>query len=412
MSAGRSFPPLLALSLLATSVAAAGDVPAPQPARAGLDPARLGKLRAQLQAFVDGKQIAGAVALVGRRGHIGSVEVVGFRDLGTQTPMTADTVFRIASMTKMATAVAVMMLEDEGKLAVDDPVEKHLPEFRGQRMVASRNGDTVTFASPPRPITIKDLLTHTSGIRCDMPAGFADVGRKRDRSIAEVTIAHSQQPLEGPAGKVWKYCGAGFDILGRLVEVAAGKPYEAFLDERLFRPLGMKDTTFYPDADHLARQATLYKKEGEGLVPVERPPPATRETSRYVQAGGGLYSTAADQARLYQMLLDKGTAGGRRYLRPETVARMTKVYFSEGKTGFTPGLGMGLGLQVVMTPTEVTEKLSPGAFGHGGAYGTQGWIDPRKQMFFVLMIQRQGFGNGDASDVRKAFQAAAVAALK
>jgi CubicO group peptidase (beta-lactamase class C family) len=325
-------------------------------------------------------------------------------------------VFRIASMTKIATTVAVMMLEDEGKFSVDDPLEKHLPEFRGQLMVQSRNGNTVTLVPPPRPITIKDLLTHTSGMKCDLPPGFADLHSKRNRTLDEAVVAFSQQPLEYAPGTRWKYCGPGFDTLGRLVEVASGKSFEDFLDQRLFRPLGMTDTTFNPTAAQRARLAVLYKKEGEDLARGDRgqPPAAIPERVKYPTPSGGLYSTAADQARLYQMLLDRGTAHGRRILKEATVARMTTVHFSapkDVKVGFTPGLGMGLGVQVVMEPTGVTEMLSRGSFGHGGAFGTQGWMDPKREMFFILMVQRQGFGDGDALPMRKTVQSFGAAAV-
>jgi CubicO group peptidase (beta-lactamase class C family) len=409
------------LCLLASLAA----LPAPQaalsttradPAAAGLDGGRLAGLRAELQRYVDQHQMAGAVAMIGRHGRLGSVETVGFQDLEKRTPMRADTVFRIASMTKMATTVAVLMLEDEGKLSVDDPLEKHLPEFRGQPMVVSRNGDTVTLGRPPRPITIKDLLTHTSGMRCDLPPGFADLHRKRNRTLDEAVVAFSQQPLEYAPGTRWKYCGPGFDTLGRLVEVASGKSFEDFLAERIFRPLGMVDTTFNPSPAQRARLAVLYRKEGEGLARADRTPaPATPvERVKYPTPSGGLYSTAADQARLYQMLLDRGTANGRRLLKEATVAQMTTVHFSapkDVKVGFTPGLGMGLGVQVVMEPTGVTEMLSPGSFGHGGGFGTQGWMDPRRGMFFILMVQRQGFGDGDALPMRKTVQAIGAAAV-
>jgi CubicO group peptidase (beta-lactamase class C family) len=389
----------------------------PQPAAAGLDPARLAPLRSELQRYVDQHQMAGAVAVIGRRGHLGSIEAVGFQDLEKKTPLRADAVFRIASMTKIATTVAVMMLEDEGKFSVDDPLEKHLPEFRGQLLVQSRSGKNVTLVPAPRPITIKDLLTHTSGLRCDLPAGLGELRRKNNLTLAEAVMAISQQPLETPPGTVWKYCGAGFDTLGRLVEVASGKPFDQFLEERLFRVLHMTDTTFNATAAQRARMAVLYRKEGEGLARSDRGQPsqgpAPGERVKYPTPSGGLYSTAADQAKLYQMLLDRGTAGGRRLLKEETVAKMTRVHFSAPKgvkVGFTPGLGMGLGVQVVMEPTGVTEMLSPGTFGHGGAFGTQGWMDPRREMFFILMVQRQGFGDGDALPMRKTVQAVGAAA--
>jgi CubicO group peptidase (beta-lactamase class C family) len=410
------------LTLTLTLLLAAGGTPAwaqkvdkAQAKAAGLDPDRLAELRTELGKLVEARKIAGAVTLIAHRGKVGSLEAVGFRDLEAKVPMRTDSVFRIASMTKIVTALSVLMLSDEGKLTVDDPVEKHLPEFRGLKMVSKREGDTVTLADPPRKITIKDLMTHTSGMRCQAPAGFADVGAKKNRTLAEAVVAYSQQPLDGPPGVAWKYCGTAFDTLGRVAEAVAGQPLEDFMAARLFRPLGMKDTTFRPTRAQLARLAVNYKKEGQAadagvVVRSDNQGPAPTDVIRYISPGGGLFSTAGDYARLMQVLLDGGRAGGRRYLKPETVAELTKVHFKE-KAGFSPGLGMGLGVQVVMTPTEVTESLGVGSFGHGGAFGTQAWADPTTDTIYVLMIQRQGFGNGDQADVRRVFQRIGASAI-
>lgn len=425
----RGLPFAVSALLLLAGTSVSAQSLRPQPDKAGLDPGKLPALRAELQKFVDDGQIAGAVTIIGRRGQVGSLETVGFRDREANVPMKADTVFRIASMTKVATAVAVMMLEEAGKLSVDDPVEKHLPEFRGLKLLqkvtpAPKPADKPAeelfkLVDPPRKITIKDLMTHTSGMRCQNPPGFADVGQKKNRPLSEAVIAFSQQPLEGPPGEAWKYCGTAFETVGRVIEVASGKSYEAFLVERLFRPLGMKDTTFRLSPAQRKRLAVNYKKESEApgakVVRSDSQGPGPENPVVYTSPGGGLYSTAGDYAALMQMLLDKGKARGRQLLKPDTVAKLTAVHFKPpapgAKVGFSAGLGMGLGVQVVMTPTEVTEALSPGSFGHGGAHGTQAWADPVTGAYYVLMIQRQGFGNGDMSDVRRAFQKLGAAAL-
>jgi CubicO group peptidase (beta-lactamase class C family) len=362
------------------------------------------------------------VTVIGGRGQAPSAFhtlAVGYADVDKKTALPPDAIFRIASMTKIATAVGVMILVDDGKLSVDDPVEKHLPEFRGQKLIEKREGKTITLVDPARPITIKDLLTHTSGMPCSPPPGFGQLYRDKDRTLAEGVVGFSQQPLETPPGTKWRYCSTAYDTIGRVIEVAAGKPYEVFMAERLFTPLGMKDTTYRPTAQQRARLATLYKKEGEGadahIARAENqgvPGPPAGDRIVYPSPSGGLYTTARDYALLAQMLLEGGSVRGRRILRPETLAQMTSVHFTyKEKVGFTPGLGMGLGVQVVMTPTEVTEALAPGSFGHGGAYGTQAWIDPKTGVFYVLMIQRQGFGNGDQSDVRRVFQKLGAAAV-
>ncbi|HEY1379051.1 MAG TPA: serine hydrolase domain-containing protein, partial [Gemmataceae bacterium] len=200
----------------------------------------LGQIRPRMQAFVDQGEIAGAVTVVGRRDGILSIEAVGYQDLAAHRPMPKDALFKIASMTKPITAIGIMMLADDGKLSVEDAVEKHLPEFRGQMLVAGRDKDagTVTLKKPARPITVRDLLTHTSGLP-GWPPGLADVYTKRNRSLAEGVLAISQRPLEFEPGSKWAYCNQGIDTLGRIIEVVSGQSYEDFLRTRLFEPLGM-----------------------------------------------------------------------------------------------------------------------------------------------------------------------------
>jgi CubicO group peptidase (beta-lactamase class C family) len=371
----------------------------------------LSKIRGEFQDYVERRQTSGTVTLVAHKGKVVSLEAVGWQDLEAKTPMKPDSIFQIASMTKPITAMGIAMLEEEGKLSIDDPVEKHLPEFRGQQIIQKREGATITLGKPSRPITIKDLLTHTSGLRGGFPAGFGDLYSKRNRTLAEATIAISQWPLEFEPGTKWAYCNTGIDTLGRIIEVCSGKSYEAFLDERLFRPLGMKDTFFYPTPEQKARVATLYKKDKDGLARSDNFL-GDAVNGKFPLPAGGLFSTAPDLAKLYQMLLDRGTAGGHRYLSEATLEKMTRNHTGELRAGFTDGIVMGLGFQIVGKPVGVTEMLSPGTYGHGGAFGTQGWIDPGHQTIYILMVQRTGFPNGDASDLRKSLQSIAAAALK
>jgi CubicO group peptidase (beta-lactamase class C family) len=376
----------------------------------GLDPSKLSLIRGRMQEFVDRHEAGGIVTLVARHGEIAHLEAVGFRDLEARDPMRPGTLFRIASMTKPVTACAIQMLFEEGKLSIEDPVEKHLPEFKGQLLVRSKTREETVLVKPPRPITIRDLLTHTSGLPGGPPPGLSDLYARRHRTLAEAVIAYSQMPLDFPPGTKWAYCNAGIDTLGRIVEVASGTSYEEFLANRLFRPLGMKDTFFYPTLERLKVTAVIYKKRGEGLVrsdnfigdPVD---------GKFPLPAGGLYSTAADLARFYQMMLNRGTLDGRRYLSEASVEQMTQNHTGELRAGFTDGIVMGLGWQVVGRPTGVTAMLSPGSYGHGGAFGTQGWLDPRRGMMMILLVQRSGFPNGDASDLRQSLQELAVAAL-
>jgi CubicO group peptidase (beta-lactamase class C family) len=393
--------PLLLLLACPPLLAAVG------PPAAAQDDALSSRVRDRMQGFVDHKQIAGAVALVGTAERVVCLEAVGNRVVGGD-PMHHNTLFRIASMTKPITAIGVMMLADEGKLSLDDPVERHLPEFRGQMLVASRSGDTVELKKPPRPITLRDLLTHTSGLPGSPPPGLSDLYAKRNHTLSEAVMAFSQRPLDFEPGTRWAYCNTGIDTLGRVIEVVSGQPYEEFLKTRLFGPLGMKDTTFYPNDEQLKRAAMTYDSKGGALIPVPASVIGPPKGAEYPIPAGGLYSTAPDLATLYQMMLQRGVFEGRRYLSESAVAEMTRVQTGELKTGFSDGMGFGLGWGVVREPTGVTEALSPGSYGHGGAFGTQAWIDPKKGRFVVLMIQRVGLPNSDASDMRRELQKAAL----
>ncbi len=379
----------------------------PRLAQADDAAAKSAAIRAKMQSFVDSADIAGAVTVVGNANGILSLETVGFQNLEKKQPMPKDAVFRIMSMTKPITAMAIMMLVDEGKLSIDDPVEKHLPEFKGQMLVAQKDKDTVTLKKPSRPITIKDLLTHTSGLPV-MPSGILDIYGDRYRTMGERVIALSQRPLEFEPGSKWSYCNTGIETLGRIIEVVSGQPYEQFLDERIFKPLGMVDTTFYPNEKQMERAAAVYDKKDGKLVPPAAVPVKPIKGVRAPGPAGGLYSTGADLARLYQAMLNGGKAKEVVLLSPKSFQEMTKVHTGDLKAGFVPGSGWGLGVGIVVQPTGITEMLSPGTYGHGGAYGTQAWIDPQKQRFYVLLIQRTGLPNSDASPMRKEFQAAAA----
>jgi CubicO group peptidase (beta-lactamase class C family) len=298
-------------------------------------------------------------------------------------------------------------LQEEGKLSINHPVEKHLPEFKGRTLLDSRTKDGATLKRPACAITIRDLLTHTSGLNTDIP----DLGR--ELTLAERVLFYSQQPLLFEPGSKWQYSNPGINTLGRIVEVVAKKPFAVFMEERLFQPLAMKDTTFWPTSRQARRLAKSYGPgpDGKGLS----------ETNLYFFRGeltdrsrtplpaGGLFSTAVDVAKFYQMMLDGGVAGGKRLLKEETVKLMTTTQTGDIKTGFVDGMSWGLGFQVVKEPMGVTAMLAPGTFGHGGAYGTQSWADPKTRSVYILMIQRARMGNSDGSEMRRAFQEAAAA---
>lgn len=402
---------LLLPSALAVCFFLPSAAPAQQP-RAEFDPAKLQEIPKRMKKFVDDGDLAGVVTVVGSSKGVAGEEAVGLLRLEGSEPMPKDALFRIASMTKPITAIGIMMLADEGKLSVDDPVEKYLPEFRGQMLVAERTADAVTLKKPARPVRIRDLLTHTSGLAGQYPAGLADVYTKRNRTLSETTIAISQTPLQFEPGSKWSYCNPGIDTLGRVIEVVSGQSYEDFLQKRLFGPLQMTQTTFHPSPEQLKHLAVTYDKKDGKLTPAPNTLIDYKKDSKHPIPAGGLFSTGSDLAKLYAMMLNKGTRGNTRFLSEKAVEEMTKVQTGDLKAGFVDGMGFGYGWGVVREPKGVTAMLSPGSYGHGGAFGTQAWIDPKQDVFVILLIQRTGLPNADGSKMREEFQTLAVAALK
>ena len=359
-------------------------------------------VRVAMNGFVADNIIAGSVTAVADKSMMLSLETTGFADLEKKTTMPPNAMFWIASMTKPMAAVCVLQLQEAGKLSIDDPVEKHLPEFAGQWMIESRAKGTLTLKKPTRGITIRDLLTHTSGL--------ANTNSPRPEStLAELVMSYSKTPLQFEPGSRWSYSNAGINTLGRIVEAVSGTPFAEFLQAHVLNPCGMKDTTFWPTPAQAKRIATSYRPGRDGQL--ERTEVyflkgglSNRKRTPY--PAGGLYSTATDVVRFYQMMLNGGTFKGQRVLKKETAALMTRTQTGDIKTGFVDGMSWGLGFQVVKTPQGVTASLSAGTYGHGGAYATQSWADPKTGRIVVLMIQRAGFRNGDNSPVRKAFQEA------
>ncbi len=378
-------------------------------ASTGMDPVKLLEIPKRMQKFVDEEVISGSVTLVARHGEIASLEAVGYSDLATKKPMRKDDLFWIASMTKPITSTAILILQDEGKLSVDDPVEKYLPEFKGQWLIAEKTANEERLKRPERKVMLHDLLTHTSGLS-DVTA------RRPDATLAELAMGYSQTPLMFAPGSKWQYSNQGMNTLGRIVEVVSGQKYQDFLQQRLFKPLGMKDTTFYPTAGQIKRLAKSYGPgaNGHGLAETELyhlGGALLASRTRTPIPAGGLFSTAQDLVRFYQMMLNGGTYHGKRYVSEAAVKQMTSVQTGDLKTGFTDGNAWGLGWCLVRQPQGVSAMLSPGTFGHGGAYGTQAWIDPRKDAIFLMLIQRAKLPNSDASDMRREFQDAAVKAI-
>jgi len=372
-------------------------------------PAPAEAVRASLAPFVASGDIAGAVAVVGDSAGVIAFEALGKRDLAAGDAMPKDALFRIASMTKPVTALTVMQLVEAGKVDLDAPVARYLPEFRDMPLVKERAGTRVVLDKPARQPTVRDLMRHTSGLPGGYPKGLEKLYERRDLPLSVSSLALAQRPLEFEPGSKWAYCNPGIDTLGRLAEVVSGTRFEDLLRDRILLPLGMKDTSFYPSAESLKRLATNYDKKNGNLVPVGTPLMGPPQGALFPVPAGGLYSTGADLARLYRAMLAGGELDGARVISAASLAEMTRLQTGDLPCGFVDGMGFGLGWARVREPKGVTAMLSPGTYGHGGAFGTQAWIDPGRGLFIVLLIQRTGLGNGDASPMREALQKAAVA---
>jgi CubicO group peptidase (beta-lactamase class C family) len=353
--------------------------------RSGVETARLSQISARMKAFVDRGEIPGAVTLVLHNGALVHHEAVGWQDIDRKRPMRPDTIFQIMSMTKPITGVAIMMLAEEGRLTLSDPIAKHLPEFRGLSM---KDG-----SKPKRQITVRDLMSHTSGMPTMPPEHMKDFYSTLDLPLADAVKEFARQPLEFEPGTKWQYSNPGLATLGRIVEIAADQPYDLFLEQRVFRPLGMKDTFVFPSADKLDRIAMVYayrdgKLQRAGRETLGGDPWQYRKGAKYTGPEFSLYSTAPDLAHFYQMMANGGSYQGRRYLSRASVEMMTKVHTGDLQAGHNPGTAFGLTWEVVKDQTGSLALLSPGTFKHGGAFGTHGWIDPEKKVVGVFLIQR------------------------
>lgn len=361
--------------------------------KSGLDPAALARIPKRMQELVDQGQLAGAVTLVQRHGVSAGIEAVGWADIEAKKPMRADTIFQIMSMTKPFVGTSIMMLADEGKLSISDPVEKHLPEFRGQLLTASRNADGSTLVKKPaRPITIFDLMTHTSGMSYLPPAGIAELNQRMNYKLADAVLLYSQMPLEFEPGSKWQYSNLGIAILGRIIEVRSAMAFEKFLETRIFTPLGMKDSHIFLPAEKHSRLAAIYRKTATGMekaggTMLGGDSMNYRKGAVYSAPEWGLYSTAADLAAFYQMLLNGGVVNGKRIISKAAINLMTSKQTGELRSGHMPFTAFGLTWEVIDDPRGELAYLSTGTFGHGGAFGTHGWVDRKKDIVGVYLVQ-------------------------
>lgn len=382
-----------------TASASAWALAGASPEKTALNAELLARIPARLKQFVDKGSIPGAVTLLQRHGTLAQLEAVGYQDLEEKKPMRTDTIFRIASMTKPVTSAGVLILMEEGKLALNDPIEKYLPDFRGQWMVTGRDGTkSMELRHPARPETLRDAMTHTSGMYSMPPETLEDAFARSNKTLAEFMTLASQKPLEFEPGTKWQYSNYGIAALGRTIEVVTGQPYEKFMAERIFQPLGMKDSFFFPPEEKKSRLGPIYLFDKGKLV--RSPWELMGNGARYPYPEGGMSSTASDLAAFYQMMLDGGTYRGHRILSRASVEVMTEVH-----TGNLP-VSWGLGWSVVKDAAGTLPLTSLGTFSHGGAFGTYGWIDPKKGIVGVFLVQRPG-----ANDERNAFVQMAGAAV-
>lgn len=392
----------LALALLSAGLNGQG-LPAAKPEEVGLSAARLERVDAFLRDAVEKDRAAGIVALVVRRGKVAYAGAVGMADREAQRPMRPDTIFRIASMTKPVTSVAAMILYEEGKFLLGDPLSKYIPEFAAMKVLARNDDGGRTLVPARRQITILDLLNHTSGLtyQWDPVLGkkYAEAGVTHgliqdDDTIADDVKALARIPLLHHPGEDWTY-GLSVDVLGYLVEVLSGIPLDRFFAERIFRPLGMKDTYFFLPPEKVDRLAAVYgPREGGGLRRVGEDPIEQgafvfttnypyKGPSTHFSGGGGLCSTAIDYARFAQMLANGGELDGARILSRKTVELMTADHAGARCEDF----GFGLGVSVTRNLAEAKKPSSIGAFGWGGFWRTGFFIDPAEGMVGVVMAQ-------------------------
>ncbi len=368
-------------------------------------------MASSLKRYVDRGVLAGAVTLVASRDKVLSMESVGYSDVGGKTPMSTDALFWIASMSKPMTATALMMLVDLGKVRLDDPVERYLPEFHGQMVIAEKTADSLVLRKPGHPITVREILSHTSGL-----IGRSPLERELDMvSLREGVITYASAPLQFEPGSRYEYCNPGINTVGRLIEIASGMRYEEFMQKRIFDPLGMKDTTFWPGEEKLKRLAKSYKPGagGRGLEEIKITQltyPLSART-RHPYPAGGLFSTAADVSVFCRMILKGGVHDGTRLLSEQSVREMTGTQTGNLLNQGQGEQGYGLGWATSRKSSGDSGPVIPGPCGHGGAYATDMSIDPVNELVTVFLVQHSGYPGVDGGKILADFKRAATAAF-
>ncbi|MEO8201986.1 MAG: serine hydrolase domain-containing protein [Gemmatimonadota bacterium] len=402
----------------------AQDSPVVNPASLGFSVARLARIDTVFRQYVDSEKVAGAVALIMRHGQIAYLHAFGQADREAKRPMTASTLFRIASQTKAVTSVAVMMLVEQGKLTLGDPVSRYIPSF-AHTMVAQKGDTGLLLVPATRAITIRDLLTHTAGISYGTDsivaeryraqglgpaAGWGWYTADKDEPVCTTMERLGTLPFVAQPGSSFVY-GYNLDVLGCVVERVSGMPLDQFFRIHIFAPLGMRNTWFFPPVSESSRFAAVYMGSDSGL---RRADDGSRGQGHYLagprknfSGGAGLVSTAVDYGRFLQMLLNKGSRGAVHLLSPATVHLMTTSQVEDSVYGGTQR-GFGLGFDILEQPGLAGEYGSVGRFGWGGAYGTVYWVDPGEDLVALFMVQQFG---GSGLDLAGKFQALVYQAI-
>ena len=388
----------VAVATLTTRPRAAEDLPMASPETVGMSSERLARVDEYFQRFIDDNQIAGAVALVARHGKVVHHSAVGWKHKEADLPMTTDAIFTMMSMTKPIVSAGLMMLFEEGRFRLDDPISDWIPEY-ADHMVIEREGPSQRRVVEARPVTIRHVLTHTSGLTLNANnAGLSEADRRHVTNdgepiatIGERVARAARIPGAFHPGDYWQY-GSSTDYVAVLVEKISGMPIDAFLKERIFEPLGMEDTFYNVPREKVDRVAAVYRGGRDGQLMLTRAP-EFREPTTYFPGVAGLNGTSADYFRFAQMIANGGELDGVRLLGRMTVDLMISSHTADKDIYIRgPGYGFGLGFGVLVDPTQSFDTLSPGSYGWGGAYGTLYWADPAEDLIGLMFIQLPGHG--------------------